>query len=40
MNDLDGDFKLTYLTPKDAIDFNDSRIKKCNEKTMEPLNYE
>jgi hypothetical protein len=40
MNDLDGNFKLTCLTPKDAIDFNNSRTKKCNEKTMEPLNYE
>jgi hypothetical protein len=34
MNDLD------CLTPKDAIDFNDNRTKKCNEKIMELLNYE
>jgi hypothetical protein len=40
MNDLDSNFKVTCLTLKDAIDFNDNKTKKCNEKTMEPLNYE
>jgi hypothetical protein len=40
MNDLDSNFKLTCLIPKDAIAFNDNGTKKCNEKTMELLNYE
>ncbi len=40
MNDLDSNFKLTCLTPKDAIDFNDNGTKNCNEKSMDLLNYE